>query len=361
MNVAILGLGVVGKGVYDLLQEHDNINVLYVLERNEELTCSLDTNVVTSFTTIVEDPAVDIVIELIGGLDHAYDMIASALSHQKHVVTANKAVISKHFKELHVLAEANAVHLLYEASVGGAIIVLDSIKTIASINHLHHIEGIVNGATNYVLSSVFQDDKSLEEALDNALELGYLETGTTDDMDGLDAMRKIHILSNLSYQTFLNQDKVQVLPLSSITSMMMEHVKSIGHEMKYIVASSKDSDGFHMTVLPTIYPSKHIYQDIQYEDNMITIFGQYHKKQSFIGQGAGRYPTASAVLYDILQIKNQTVPSVKIQEQPVSYINKKYRFLVETDDDFYITSPMTLEEAKAIKKARCIARWEGTL
>lgn len=361
MNVALIGLGVVGKGVYDLLQEHDDINVLYVLERNEELTCSLDTNVVTSFTTIVEDPAVDIVIELIGGLDHAYDMIASTLSHRKHVVTANKAVISKYFKELHELAKVNDVHLLYEASVGGAIIVLDSIKTIASINHLHHIEGIVNGATNYVLSSVFQEDKSLEEALDNALQLGYLETGTTDDMDGLDAMRKIHILSNLSYQTYLNQDSVNVLPLSSITSTMMEYVKSIRHEMKYIVSSSRESDGVNMTVLPTVYVSKHTYQDIQYEDNMITIFGQYHNKQSFIGQGAGRYPTASAVLYDILQIKNHIVPNINIQEQPVSYINKMYRFLVETDDDFYITEPMTLEDATAIKEARCIARWEGTL
>jgi homoserine dehydrogenase len=361
MNVAILGLGVVGKGVYDLLQEQPDINILYVLERNQDKTQSLVTTSVTSISTIVNDPNVDIVIELIGGLKDAYEMITSALEHGKHVVTANKAVISRYFKPLHELAKTNHVHLLYEASVGGGIVVLDSLKTIASINHIYRVEGIVNGATNVVLSSVFQTEQTLDEALQKALELGYIETGTTDDMDGLDAMRKIHILSNLSYQTYLNQNKVDILPLSSITSRMINYVKSIHHEMKYIVSSSKTDDKVHMSVLPTVYETINPYQDIQYEENIISVFGQYHQKQSFIGQGAGRYPTASAVVYDILQIKQGTVSQMLIQEDPNKYTKQHYSFLVESKTGFYVTKPMTLQDALAIEDAICIARWEGQL
>lgn len=361
MNVAILGLGVVGTGVYELLQEQKDIHISYVLDKNLERTQSLNTTVATSFSTIINDPDVDIIIELIGGIKHAYDMIVSALKHGKHVVTANKAVISTHFKELHELAQQNNVHLLYEASVGGGIIVLDSIKTIASINHINRIEGIVNGATNYILSSVFHGDTPLDQALNQAFTLGYIETGTTDDMDGLDAMRKIHILSMLSYQTYLTQSKVEVIPLSSISSTLLEYVKSIDHELKYIVSSTMGKDGVHMSVLPTIYPKKNPFEDIQYEDNIISIYGTYHNKQSFIGQGAGRYPTASAVLFDILQIKHNTVTRIEIQEDPMNYPPRTFHFLVETSDGYSITKPMTLAHAMTIKDAICIARWEGQL
>lgn len=361
MNVAILGLGVVGKGVYDLLQEQPDIQISYVLDRNKERTIELDTTVASSFDTILKDSDVDIVIELIGGIDHAYRMIVQALQHGKHVVTANKAVISKYFQELHELANQQRVHLLYEASVGGGIIVLDSLKTIASINHIHQISGIVNGATNFILSSIFHGGLTLDEATKKALELGYIETGTTDDMDGLDALRKIHILSMLSYRSYLDQDQVQVYPLSSVTKTMIDYVSSIHHEMKYIVTSSKTNEGVYMSVLPTVFPTENTYQTIQYEDNMISIHGQYHALQTFIGQGAGRYPTASAVVYDILQIKEGTVPPLLFAEKFDSYTNKSYHFVVESKNGFYITKPMTLQEAMTIPDAISIARWEGQL
>lgn len=361
MKVAILGLGTVGKGVYDLLLEQPDIDITYVLDHNADKTAFVETTVASSYDTILNDEKVDVVIELIGGIDSAYKMIVQAIIHGKHVVTANKAVMSRYFEELYKLAVKHSVQLLYEASVGGAIIVLDPLKTIASINQINAIEGIVNGATNFVLSNVFLNDMSLERAIQSAYDLGYLETGTTDDMDGLDAMRKINILSMLSYRTYLRETDVHVIPLSDVTETMIDYVKSINHELKYIATSKQTKDGIHMDVMPVVYPASNPYQLIQYEQNAITIHGTYHKAQTFIGQGAGRYPTASAVVYDLLQIKDHTVRKTSFNSYLGHLIKVKYRYLLETSKGYQITEPMTLSEVRNMADVFSIARWEGKL
>ena len=200
MNVAILGLGIVGKGVYDLIEKnHKGITVKYVLEIDETKTVGVSSNVITDYEIILNDPNIDTVIELIGGLTFAYDAIKKALEAGKNVVTANKAVISKHFKELTDIANENNVLLLYEASVGGGIIVLNPLYTISNNNCIDSVKGIMSGSTNYVLSKFFLEDMSLETSLDEAFKNGFLETGNNDDMDGLDVLRKINILSSISF------------------------------------------------------------------------------------------------------------------------------------------------------------------
>ena len=359
MNVAILGLGTVGKGVYDILQDHPDVHVSYILERNSELLSELPDIVADSFDTILSDPTVDVIIELIGGTTVAYDMIRQALMHQKHVVTANKAVLSAHLSELTTLAQEHGVHLLFEASVGGAIIVLDPLKGIARVNQIHHIKGIVNGATNYVLTRIYQDDLSLEEAIDEAFEQGYLETGTTDDMDGLDALRKIHLLSSIAYQSYLDPNDVIRTPLSSLTETFHYHVKTSGYIIKYLAQSTCIENTVTMSVMPVILSKQHQYDNIQYEWNAIDVYGKYHERQRFEGQGAGRYPTASAVVYDLMSIRDNTVHQAAFSNVLQSNPNlEQHRYLIQREDGFHLTEPITITELYQSPSVICHARWE---
>lgn len=156
MNIAILGLGVVGRGVYDLLIDlHKDITVKYVLELDPNKLVGVTANNEASFDEILNDKDIDIIVELIGGKGIAYEFIKQALSHKKHVVTANKAVVSAYFEELHTLAKANNVSLRYEASVGGGIIVLNPLEKLVKVNPIHEISGIINGSTNFILSKSF--------------------------------------------------------------------------------------------------------------------------------------------------------------------------------------------------------------
>ena len=171
-------------------------------------------------------------------------------------------------------------------------------------NPIHTISGIINGSTNFVLTKIFNDGLSLKDALNKAFDLGYLETGSTDDMDGLDLLRKINILSMLSYQTYIDEKAILNMPLSRVSETFITYVKSKGYVLKYIAYSHRENEHITIYVSPMIIKPSHLYNHIQNEYNIIEILGSYHEKQSFIGQGAGRYPTASAVVYDILHLKD---------------------------------------------------------
>lgn len=335
MNIAILGFGVVGKGVYDIIQkDFPTWNIKYVLELDKEKYQEVKELVPSSFDTIVNDQSIDVVIELIGGKTVAYDFIKQSLLAKKHVVTANKAVISEHFEELTKLASLNNVNLLFEASVGGAIIVLDPLYKIAQHNKINHIEGIINGSTNYVLSSIFKESKSLDDALQEALQLGYIETGSTDDMDGLDLMRKINILSMISYHTYIEEDSITRIPLSSITSEMINYIQSKNWSMKYIATSHFNGEHISIDLMPTIINESDLYNQINYEDNIISLQGAYHKKQSFIGQGAGRYPTAQAVINDLHIIHSNETRNHTFTNLHTINNNQVNTYLVQTTNGF---------------------------
>ncbi len=323
MNVALLGFGVVGKGVYDLLvNDHPDIEVKYILERNDDLLTNLMHLKAPDFDTIIHDESVDVVIELIGGKGVAYTFVKAALSAGKHVVTANKALISDYYEPLHELAKEKGVNLLFEASVGGAMIVLDPLRTIQDANPIHHIEGIINGSTNYVLTKVFLGNKAFSETIDEAFELGYLEKGSTDDMDGLDLMRKINILSMLSYQTVIPEKDILNMPLSRMSEALIEDVKSHGFILKYVAYSDLKDDQIAIYLVPTILDKHHLYSHVNNEYNIVDLYGKYHQKQSFVGQGAGRYPTASAVVYDVMHVKRtydvRYDRTFKINQEPIN-------------------------------------------
>jgi len=360
MNIALLGFGVVGKGVYDIItSDFPSWKIKYVLEKDPVKMKEIKSIATQSFEDIMKDKEIDLVIELIGGKTIAYQMIKIALKHKKHVVTANKAVMSEYYQELTELAKENKVSLLYEASVGGAIVVLNPLFKMAEYNKLNQIEGIINGSTNFVLSSIFLKNKSLVEALQEAQELGYIETGSTDDMDGFDLLRKINILSMISYHTYINESDIERVPLSSITNEFITYVKDNDLAMKYIASSSKKDNQISIHLEPVIIAKDDFYNQIHFEENVISIFGTYHKKQSFIGQGAGRYPTASAVINDLLLIESNEERRHQFKEYVRVINDDVYRFLVQIGTDFTIVDNHTFKEVKEMNDMVCFARISG--
>ena len=354
MKVAILGMGVVGRGVYDILtEEQPSIEIKYVLERNLEKTQGLKTIVAGHIEEILEDDEVDVLIELIGGKSVAYEFVKLALKHKKHVVTANKALISAYFEELHELAKKQGVSLRYEASVGGAINVIDPLYEIANINRIHKIEGIMNGSTNYILTNVFDHNKSLSDVLDDALELGYLETGTNDDMEGLDLMRKINILSMIAYHQYIKEEDILRVPLTNLTPECIDLVKKHNLTIKYIATSTLKNDAISIQLEPVILTKNHFYQQISGAENIITLYGAYHKKQSFIGTGAGRYPTASAVCYDVLKIMRHAAVKQDYSNQYQITNQEQGYYLIEENDQLVITKQISLDSLLKSKTKVC--------
>ncbi|MFA5471509.1 MAG: homoserine dehydrogenase [Acholeplasmataceae bacterium] len=307
MKVALLGFGTVGQGVYDILiNEYKHIEIKYVLVKHREKHLDISNLLADSFEQIVNDPEIKLVIETIGGIDPAYHYVKAALNHQKHVVTANKALISEYFDELRGLAKEKGVKLRYEASVGAGIQIIEPLFQIARFNHIYKIEGIINGSTNYILSKIFLEDMSLDEALKDAKSLGYIEEDPKDDLEGFDLARKIHILSMIAYQKPIDPKIIKRIPLTTITEEDIRKAKANHQMIKYVARSKNIDDQLEIVVEPAFVDLSHLYRKINYEENIITLYGKYHLKQSFIGQGAGRYPTASAIINDILNIIKQS-------------------------------------------------------
>ncbi|MBI9009176.1 MAG: homoserine dehydrogenase [Tenericutes bacterium] len=330
MKIAIIGLGVVGRGVYDLVtMDQSVLQVKYVLELDKSKLQGIDALVAKDIDEILNDSEVDTVVELIGGKGIAYSFVLQALNHKKNVVTANKALISAYFKELTELANKNNVSLRYEAAVGGAINILDPLLTISRINKIHKIQGIINGSSNFILSKIFIEDYSLEKALEEAFKLGYLEANSNDDMEGLDLLRKINILSMLSYHQYIDESDIIRVPLSNVSSAFIDYIKSKNLALKYIATSELVNNQIMIHLEPVVIKKDSFYSYINYEENIIDIYGQYHLKQSFIGQGAGRYPTASAVVYDLIKQTEKTDYIQSFENNyPINKELKKYPFFI---------------------------------
>jgi homoserine dehydrogenase len=306
LNIALLGLGVVGRGVYDILSTaHKDIVITKILEKDKSKLNGITQEVIDDFNDILNDQSIDTVVELIGGKGVAYTFIKQALMHNKHVVTANKAVISDYYHELKSLAQKHNVTLRYEASVGGGIIVLNPLSTLVEVNPITSIKGIINGSTNFILSKIFLEDYSADQAFQEALSLGFIETGSTDDMDGIDLLRKINILSMMAYRTNINESDILIEPLSRLTERMIKYVKKQNKIVKYIGVSSLKDDEVKIYLTPVALDKTNPLASIHYEQNMIVVEGMYHEWMAFKGLGAGRYPTASAVVYDLVHLNNQ--------------------------------------------------------
>ena len=312
MQVAVLGCGVVGCGTVDLLVKNAEliearvghpVTVKYILERRELPGSPYADKLVRDFDVIVNDPEVELVIEAMGGSHPAYDFSLRALQAGKHVVTSNKEVVATFGPELLAVAEENGVQYLFEASVGGGIPVIRPLAEDLSGNAVTSIAGILNGTTNYILTRMFSAGKSFAEALAEAQEKGYAEKDPSADVEGLDACRKIAILTAVASGKLIKTDDIHTEGITAIRSEDVAAAEKLGYSIKLLGRMIRTEVGeLYLMVAPFWVPSASPLYTISDVFNGVLVHGNFVDDVLFFGRGAGAAPTASAMVGDVMHI-----------------------------------------------------------
>mgnify|MGYP000997123477 CR=1 FL=1 len=312
INIGLLGFGVVGSGVAKILQNHQEdlrhklgasvgIKKVLVKDLYKKRDTSLSSDVFTSdLQTILEDPSIDIIVEVMGGIGEAKDAIESSLRAGKGVVTANKDVMAEYGRELLELADVNNCDLLFEASVGGGIPLIRTLEDGLASDRISALMGIVNGTTNFILTKMKHEKMSYEDALMEATELGFAEADPSADVDGIDAARKMVILASLSFSTEVRLEDVFVRGLKEIRDGDLELAEQFGYTVKLAGSARKDEDGVEVAVEPVFFPNSHPLASVNNEFNAVYIYGDAVGETMFYGPGAGSMPTATSVTGDIV-------------------------------------------------------------
>ena len=349
MKIGILGLGTVGGGVWDILsttkfQEYD-IKVKAALVRNKSKYISYEEqglNLTLEPYDILNDPEIDTVVEVMGGIDKPYEYIKYALSQGKNVVTANKAVLAKHMEEFLALAKNHNAALLYEASVGGGIPLIKPLKQNARINNFYEISGILNGTSNFILSKMSKEGLEFADVLKQAQEKGYAEQDPSDDIDGTDMARKISVLSSTIFKKHLPLEQIQINGIRHIEKQDMDIAKKAGCDIKLIAKSNYEDNNYKAAVEPVILKQNSIFAQVSDAYNIGMVKGDNLSEVSFYGEGAGRYATANAVVSDLLDIYNHEA----IEHLAVDFSSTKVNPILA---DYYVRLNDTnkIEELKA--------------
>ena len=309
-NIAILGYGVVGSGAAEVLTQNKNIieaktgdtaNIKYILDLREFPDSPFGKLVVHDFNTILNDPEVSVVAEMMGGSHPAYDFTKALLEAGKSVVTSNKEVVSTFGVELLNIANENGARYLFEASVGGGIPIIRPLTNDLAANEILSIDGILNGTTNFILTKMKNEGLEFEVVLKEAQRLGYAEANPSADVDGVDAARKIAILAALASGKLVDPKKVATEGIRNVTPADMEAARKLGYAIKLIGHYETDSNGkLAISVAPKFVPNASPLSAIDDVFNGILVRGNMLGDSLFYGRGAGKLPTASAVCADIL-------------------------------------------------------------
>ena len=312
MQIGLLGLGTVGTGVVELLEnnkdviakrinDHINVKKVLVKDLNKKRTPLVEGKITDKFEDILNDDNISVIVEVMGGEEPALSYIKEALKRGKHVVTANKEVIAKHGRELFELSAENDVNLFFEASVAGGIPIIKPMKECLSANKIVKIMGILNGTTNYILSQMTEQEKSFDEALKEAQMEGYAESDPTDDIKGYDAARKLAILSSIAFNTRITSDQVYTEGIDSVSKADIQYAREMGQVIKLIALGKKHEDSVEVSVTPVLLPKDHPLASVSGSFNAIMAEGNAVGPVMFYGLGAGKMPTASAVVADIME------------------------------------------------------------
>ena len=307
LKIGIIGLGTVGSGVYKTLQEMNDIEIVKIAVKNINKPRSVE--VPASLLTdnpyeLVNDPSIDVVVELIGGVNPAWDFISTAIKNGKHIVTANKELLAKKGEELFNLAEEHNRVVLYEAAIAGGIPIIMPIKTILAGNKIRKIHAILNGTTNYILTKMDTDGASYEDVLKEAQQLGYAETDPTGDVEGFDAAYKITTLATIAFKKRIKIENVYREGITKVRKEDMAKANEFGYKIKLIATATIDeNDNADVRVHPMLVSKDSMLAHIDYVKNAIAINGHPIGDIVLSGPGAGEFPTASSVVGDILSIK----------------------------------------------------------
>ena len=367
MNVALLGLGNVGKAVYDILDKKEadifknyEVNVKYVLVRNKSNKNIDESLLTTDYDQIVNDESIDVIIEMMGA-SVSYDYMKRALLQGKHVITANKEVIANHYKELQGIAMEKKVKLLFEASVGGGIPIVHTLLNSAPFNNITKIEGILNGTTNFILTSMHKEKIEFSDALKLAQEKGFAEADPTADLEGLDMVRKIAILSMICYNSSIDLDKIYHHGIASVDKNIVEVVDLLDYKLKFVAESKLDENGISITVEPVALKNSDLLANVDYEYNLIRYQGEGCATQMMYGKGAGP-TTANSIVFDLGLVlsdyRQKFMPKLNIACNGNIYTKSRYLIKRKADfdtslvekslGDVIITKPITGSELNSI-------------
>ncbi len=314
INIGIIGMGTVGTGVAEILLRQKkiltsrtglNLRLKRVVDINWEKATGIDLSSVRRSSDaydILEDKDIHIVVETIGGHEPAFSFISKAIKNKKHVVTANKALIASKGKELFELAEDNGVDLMFEASVGGGIPVIKGLREGLVANDIENIYGILNGTCNYILTKMHQEGLDFSDALKAAQERGFAEADPSLDIKGNDTAHKLTILAMLASSSFVELNSIFMEGITEISKLDIDFAKSFGYTIKLLAIYRVLNEGIDLRVHPTLVPSDHLLASVSNELNAIFVKSNFAGDTMFYGPGAGRRPTASAIVSDIVDL-----------------------------------------------------------
>ena len=300
MNIALLGFGVVGSGVYEWCRGREGLHVRRVLVRSEKPQIA---DIAThDFEDILHDDSIDIVAEVMGGLHPAYEYVTAALKAGKHVVTANKALIAAYYQELTELAKAQGKALLCTAAVGGGIPWLVNLARCKKLDTICRVGGIMNGTSNFIMDAMHKSPVDFPAILKEAQDLGYAEADPSADIDGDDISRKLCISANIAFDAVLEETAIPAFGIRTVTAEDIAAFKAHGFVCKLLAAAESTENGVCAYVEPTLVDAGDPEAAVPANYNLITCTAERVGRQSFFGQGAGRFPTASNVVQDCLTI-----------------------------------------------------------
>lgn len=347
INVGLLGMGTVGTGVVKILTKnaHDilqkvgmSVNVKKIMVRQLDKPRNVETNAefTTNIDDILNDKEIDIVIELMGGMEPAKDYILRALRAGKHVVTANKDVVAKFGQEILEVAAEYKVDFLFEASVAGGIPIIRPLKQCLAANKISEVVGIINGTTNYMLTKMTNEGLDFDSVLAEAQAKGYAEADPTADVGGFDAARKIAILASIAFSSRVSIDDVYVEGITNISKEDIGYAKELGYVIKLLAIAKDDERGIDVRVHPAFVPTTHPLASVHDVFNAIYIKGDAVGETMFYGRGAGEMPTASAAVADVIDVARNIKHNANSRILCTCYENKSFCPVEQTESPYYI-------------------------
>ncbi len=352
VNVGIIGFGTVGGGTAKLLTDNaeiirdradTRIKIKRIYDKKESwakeraVSMGLSPELFTdSVDNIIAADDIDVVVEVIGGIEPAMTYIKTAIIHGKSVVTANKDLMASFGEELLAAAEAVGVDLFFEASVAGGIPIIKAIKESLAANHFHKLMGIVNGTTNYILSEMAASGADFDVCLAQAQALGYAEANPTNDIDGLDAARKMAILASLAFNSRITADMVYVEGIKNITKWDIAYANELGYTIKLLGIAKDYEDSIEVRVHPVMISSSHPLATVNDAFNAVFVEADALGKAMFLGRGAGEMPTASAIVGDIISAGKHIVHNLGGQTSCSYFKNKRIRDIKEVECKYYL-------------------------
>lgn len=343
ISIGLLGLGTVGTGVVKIVHDHQDtlmhqvgcpvvIKRILVKNLNKSRNVDVDPSILTtSSEEILEDPEIDVIIEVMGGTGTAKEYLLKALKNGKHVVTANKDLMALHGTELLKVASENRCDLFYEASVAGGIPILRSLVEGLASDRVTKMMGIVNGTTNYILTKMSKEGRPYDEVLKEAQELGFAEADPTSDVEGLDAARKMTILATLGFSMHIDLADVRVSGISQVTEEDISYGKQLGYTMKLIGYANREGEKVEVSVQPTFLADDHPLASVQNEYNAVYVYGEAVGETMFYGPGAGSLPTATSVVSDLVAV----MKNLRLGVNGRSTVTPQYAKQLKDDSEKY--------------------------